>query len=662
MKPFVFISDPGVRRDGTLLDSNFYNDGVWVRWQRGRPRKMGGYRAMSQLANGPVRSLLVDSRNGVNSVHYFSQWGVQRQQFSASGAGGGLEDRTPFSFSPNPLYTWSQAVMTSSTGGSYSALLACATPDVDQIDSDAGGSVYQGNMATGEPLEIMSDISGPLSVSGGVTVLQPFPFIYGSNGLIRNGNPNDLSAASWTVGGSSLANSANVAGTKFIYGAPVRGGGQSPAGLFWALDALVRVSFVGGDAIWAYDTLAQPTSVLGKKGIVEHDGKFFWPGTDRFLFYNGVVQELPNQMNSNWFFENLNYAARNKVWGTKIPRFGEIWWFYPRGESTECDNAVIYNYVENTWYDAEKVRSAGGQVQLFPFPIWAGAEDGQTSTALPIGFRRQLSAQTNAGSNVLTLLSTTGVVDGWAVAANIGIPPGTTVLSHTGTTVTMSANATVNMPAGTEVAFSSMTSPIPVGATVTGGTSGASGVVLRATATQLNLKNVTGVFASPESLTGTVGAASLIAAPFTQALEAAYQHEFGYDKVVGQDVVALKSSFSSKNFGFAVGQGFQDVPETADVMTVVSRIDPDFKQIGDLKISVSGRSFTTQDMRLLEEQTCEPTDPFVAFQEAQEREVMITVESNSKGGYFEQGQVFVYMGPGDERSSSPMPPSTGEAQ
>jgi len=155
MKPFEFASDPGVRRDGTLLDSNFYNDGIWVRWQRGRPRKMGGYRAMSQLANGPVRSLLVDSRNAVNSVHYFSQWGVQRQQFSASGAGGGLEDRTPLDFVPDSRYTWSQAVMTSSTGGSYSALLACATPDVDQIDSDTGGPVYQGNMATGEPLATM---------------------------------------------------------------------------------------------------------------------------------------------------------------------------------------------------------------------------------------------------------------------------------------------------------------------------------------------------------------------------------------------------------------------------------------------------------------------------------------------------------------------------
>lgn len=49
-KRFVFQSRPGVRRDGTELDSPFYLDGQWVRWQRGKPRKMGGYSSMSRLA------------------------------------------------------------------------------------------------------------------------------------------------------------------------------------------------------------------------------------------------------------------------------------------------------------------------------------------------------------------------------------------------------------------------------------------------------------------------------------------------------------------------------------------------------------------------------------------------------------------------------------
>ena len=33
---------PGIKRDGTRFDGEFYPDGQWVRFQRGLPRKMGG--------------------------------------------------------------------------------------------------------------------------------------------------------------------------------------------------------------------------------------------------------------------------------------------------------------------------------------------------------------------------------------------------------------------------------------------------------------------------------------------------------------------------------------------------------------------------------------------------------------------------------------------
>ena len=42
----------GIQRDGTVLDNKYYNDGQWVRFQRGRPRKVGGYRQMTNLLHG----------------------------------------------------------------------------------------------------------------------------------------------------------------------------------------------------------------------------------------------------------------------------------------------------------------------------------------------------------------------------------------------------------------------------------------------------------------------------------------------------------------------------------------------------------------------------------------------------------------------------------
>ncbi len=81
------------------------------------------------------------------------------------------------------------------------------------------------------------------------------------------------------------------------------------------------------------------------------DGIYYWPGVDRWLLFNGVVREMPNDMNQNWFFDNLNFNHRNKVFGFKVPRYGEIWWCYPRGNATECTHAVIFNVREGYWYD-----------------------------------------------------------------------------------------------------------------------------------------------------------------------------------------------------------------------------------------------------------------------------------------------------------------------
>ena len=757
---YTFISQPGVRRDGTELDSPFYADGVWVRWQRGKPRKIGGYRVSSQAANGPVRGVVVDSRNGVTSAHYFSPWGIQRQQLTAGGAGAALEERAPANFAYNPLLTWTSGFMYSATGGQYTALLAASAPDIEDITSDVGGRIYTGNATTSDVMTEVSNGSGPISVSGGITVLQPFLFAYGSNGLIRNSNPNDFSTATgWVAGGGNFANQANVAGTKVVYGAPTRGGGQSPAGLFWALDALIRVSFVGGTAIWNYDTLSSPTTILSKKAIVEHDGKFFWPGVDRFLMYAGAVQEVPNDMNQNWFFDNLNFAARNKVWGTKIQRFGEIWWFYPRGSATECTDAVIFNYREGTWYDAVLRRSAGDKVQTFKYPIWVGSEDGFSTTKLSTGVRGNNSADTLAGlvapvqsalvastsggtglqpatlyyyvitalnalgetlrsneqsvltgagttnsnalswstvagatgykvyrgisgasengyyalgnvtaytdtgaaittgtppannttSNTLTFTAVPAISIGMGVTGHPGLLPNTTVTAFTATTVTISSAPTALIPAGTQLTFSSMVGVFKPGDVVTGVTSAASGTVVRTNYTEVNVNKVAGVFLASETVSAGSVTAVVQATPQLQQLDAVYQHEFGYDKVVNQDVTAILSSFTSQNFGFASGAPFGDAPMTKDIGTRITRLEPDWNQVGDVTVRIEGRGFAQKPNKVLNSYVMAKD---LAFQDMREqaRILRVTLESNSLGGYYEQGQVLIGLEPGDERS------------
>lgn len=215
-------------------------------------------------------------------------------------------------------------------------------------------------------------------------MLHPYLFVYGNYGLIKNssaGNFND-----WV---SADANETSVSTGKVVKGLPLRGGTTSPAGLFWTLDSVVRVTYspstVGGiDYFWKYDLISSQSSIMSSSCVIEYDGIFYWAGTDRFLMYNGVVQEVPNTQNMNWFFDNLNYVQRQKVWVTKVPRWGEIWFFYPRGDATECNDAVIYNVREKIWYDAGQApgayRSAGTFSEVFRQPIWAGNEENNVGT------------------------------------------------------------------------------------------------------------------------------------------------------------------------------------------------------------------------------------------------------------------------------------------
>jgi hypothetical protein len=255
-------------------------------------------------------------------------------------------------------------------------LTAHVAPNGQTISNDVGGAIYSGNVLTTAALTNITIPAGA-NATGGIVALHPYLFYYGSGGIVGwsvAGSPTDLSGA-----GSGTA---RVWGQKIIKGLPLRAGaGNAPAGIFWAYDAVIRASFVGGATVFQFDTIATDTSILSSNCVVDYDGVFYWAGVDRFLSFNGVVREVPNQFNVNWFFDGLNDTQKQKVFAFKMPRFGEIWWAYPRGSATECTHAVIYNIRENCWYDTElpnSGRSAGVFSNAFAAPILTGIEPTST--------------------------------------------------------------------------------------------------------------------------------------------------------------------------------------------------------------------------------------------------------------------------------------------
>jgi len=431
-----------------------------------------------------------------------------------------------------------------------------------------------------------------ISVSGGVVSLHPYVFVYGNDGLIKNcggANIND-----WV---SADANEVNVATGKIVQGLPVRGGSNAPSGLFWSLDSLVRVSYVGGvgtpTQYWRYDIISSQSSIMSSQSVIEYDGIYYWCGVDRFLLYNGAVKEIPNSFNQNYFFDNLNYAQRQKVWATKVPRFGEIWWFYPRGDATECTDAVIYNIRENCWYDAGQAlgarRSDGYFSQIFHYPI-----------------------------NADWTPNATGGLDLFTFTAGSGYTNGTYL------------NKALTGGSGT-------------GATATIVVSG--GAVTSVTITGYGVDYVVGDVLSASLPAGSSFTMTLTSVKTFVSL---YQHEIGTDAVKGNQALAIESYFETNDLGWVSGGPAQPSQVADNNWLRVERVEPDFLQSGPMDLIVTGRPYAQADDYESDPYTFLPDTHKIDMRE-QRRELRLRFISNSQGGDYQLGRIIISADLGDVR-------------
>lgn len=359
-KIYPLVMQPGIQRDGTKFASRQWIDGKWVRFYNGFPKKMGGYQKVTGSQN-IARGIYVYPQAPDFNVYVGEEDNISFFQINADGEVGARSFRTPaVGFQGSQYNLWTFDTMFS-TVDDESVLVAHCAPNLSSIDSQIETPVLFGSSLGTDPLQATG-----FSTSGGIVVLHPNLFIFGNNGDVRWSEPNNPQLQE---------GDARVAAQKIVAGYATRGGNSSPAGLLWSLDALIRVTNVGtSETSFMFDTVTNDTSILSSNCVVEYDGVYFWIGIDRFLYYQGVVQELENNTNLEWFFLNLNIQQRQKVWGTKYTKYGEIWWFFPKIGSVECDHALIYNIRDKCWYDTPISRSCGYYEQTFTRPLWADSD------------------------------------------------------------------------------------------------------------------------------------------------------------------------------------------------------------------------------------------------------------------------------------------------
>ena len=525
-------------------------------------------------------------------------------------------------FTPDPVggpyrLSWQFDIQYSSVGAQLS-VLAHGGYNLQNIDNGVVSQVMVGNVnpSTGNTWTFvgLSDSLGtaptyqPISVDGGVCALHPFIFVYGSHGYIANNNVSSTySQQNFYDWNGTFANQVNMSGSKIVKGLPMRGGTASPSGLFWATDSLIRVSFNAANApqYWSYDTVSSQISIMSSNAVVEMDGSYFWMGVDRFYFYNGSVYVLPNDKNVNWLFDNLNYQQRQKVWATKIPRYNEIWFFYPRGTATECTDAIIYNVKDKIWYDAGEAvgaqRSCGYPTEIFPTPLWADwnysplYSQAYTVIATPTG-------QPVAGANQFYIVG--DVTPTFSPGSYMSFANGMTSQTYLVTASTHVYNTTIG-------------------------------------ATGATLVTINGTLLSSPAV-GTVVYSA-------QGGYAIWQHEFGVDAVSLNGTEAVYSSITTSDISWIGGTPSGDAMQGVNRRMHITRFEPNFLQAGSIAMTVFGRKFA-------EGMNEEDSGPYMFDSNTgkidlrvEHRLVRLQFVSNEIGGNYEMGRNIITAEYGDQR-------------
>lgn len=579
-------SAPGIKRDGTKFEGDQYVDGQWVRFQRGLPRKIGGYRSVNKYLLGLPRTLHEYTQDLLTYVHAGSANRVERFYIDGTYNTSVVTDRTPTSgFTQSAANLWQFSVGYDTTNGNQ--IVAQVAPNLNCICNSDGGEIFVGDLLGTGALTPVPALNKPanFNCTGGVVALPPYTFAFGSDGYVAWSVPNNPSDYV-----SSGAGNAYITGQKIIRAMPLRGGpGNSPSGLFWSADSLIRGSYIGGTGpVFQFDTISTQSSILSAQSVIEYDGIFYWIGTDRFLMFNGVVREIENNANLNFFFDNLNYPQRQKVFAYKVPRFGEIWWCFPLGDSDEPNHAIIYNVRENTWYDT-------------PLP-----NGGRGAGLFPAVFSKPLLSGAAPQNYVATEVTVAGGGTGYTVGDVLTVQGGI---------------------------FS-----IPVELTVD---TVAAGVITAVSVS--NAGNYTEAPTSPVSVAGGTGSS----ATFTVTFEQPYKfwvHETGTDEIDGAMTNPIRSYFETADLS---------LPVTSQVNKAlqVVMLEPDFVQSGDMTVQVAGRANARAPEVYSDPVTIEavPSTPQaqVAFFKTQRRELRFRFESNTLGGDYQMGLVLAHVQPGD---------------
>ena len=374
---------PGAWRNGTRYEAK----GRWydvnlVRWTNGRLRPVGGWQRFSlDPVTTPIRGGITWRDN--DQFRWLALGSADKLYIHD---GSELLDVTPAVFDEgrvDSLYGlgWGAGAYGGAAYGtartSSGIILDAATWSFDLFGerllgvSSGDGRLYQWDPAqfgAVAPGQLATVVTNAPTLNAAVLVTEERHVVL----LGAGGNPRRIAwcdqedLTDWTPTATNTAGDLDVV----TPGKLVRGVRYRNEALVFTEADLHLLRYVGPPFVYGLEQVGDANGLIGPNAVLTLGDRVVWMGENAFWSYDGVVRQIPCDVN-DYVFSDINVLQGAKIAAGHNSEFGEIWWFYPTANSVENNRYVVWSYREGWWSFGQLPRTVWIDKEIWPYSVAA---------------------------------------------------------------------------------------------------------------------------------------------------------------------------------------------------------------------------------------------------------------------------------------------------
>jgi hypothetical protein len=245
-----------------------------------------------------------------------------------------------------------------------------------------GGTIYTFDPTSSQPWGRAQVIpNAPTDVRAMFITPERFVFALCDQMVLKSSSQNDYNT--WTPASNNTAFSRTLQeGTKLVGGRVL----MPFISLVWSDSALFLFQYDGSQFVYQSSLAGKDCGLISPGAAVTVDGVAYWMGADNFYIYNGSVAPMPRvEEIRKYVFDAIPTGLVYQCHAVYIPKYHEIWFFYPTIGDSNPTHYVIFAIENQCWSIGTFTRASGTHfTQGDTSPIMAG-NDGYLYNHDPIG-------------------------------------------------------------------------------------------------------------------------------------------------------------------------------------------------------------------------------------------------------------------------------------